>query len=423
MRGFRASLLRFGADDAIERVEDALVVVDRGRIVDADAHSVVAPRHPGLSTLDWRGLLIAPGFVDLHVHYAQVDAIASHAGGLLNWLQDCTFPTEARFADRAHASAVAEFFLDELARNGVTTAMVWCSSHAVSADAFFAAAAARDARMIAGQCLMDRNAPRDLCDDPERGLAQSEALIRRWHRSGRMGYALTPRFAPACSERLLRGVAALADAHDDVWLQTHLAENRDEVEWVAKLFPGARSYLDVYDRLGLVRPRSVYAHCLHLDDADRARMREGGASVAVCPTSNLFLGSGLFDFGAAGRSGLRWALASDVGAGTTLSPFRTMLAAYEVARLGGETLSPSKLWQRHTLDAARALDLGASVGNVAAGLEADFVALDPGGTPMLERRTRAADSLDELLFALIVLGDDRAVRHTVIAGEPVPVAR
>lgn len=422
MRGFRASLLRFGADDAIERVEDALVVVARGRIVDADAHDLVAPRHPGLHVVDWRGLLIAPGFVDAHVHYAQVDAIASHAGGLLAWLEDCTFPSEARFSDRAHACEVAGFFLDELARNGVTTAMVWCSSHAASAEAFFSAAARRGARMIAGQCLMDRNAPRDLCDDPERGLADSEALIRRWHRSGRLGYALTPRFAPACSERLLRGVAALADAHDDVWLQTHLAESRDEVAWVAKLFPGARSYLDVYDRLGLVRPRSVYAHCLHLDDTDRARMREGGASVAVCPTSNLFLGSGLFDFGAAQRSGLRWALASDVGAGTTLSPFRTMLAAYEVARLGGVSLSPSRLWQQHTLGAARALDLGECIGNVAPGFEADFVALDPAATAMLARRTRAADSLDELLFAMIVLGDDRVVRHTVVAGEPVPLA-
>ena len=418
MKGFRASLLRFVAGDELERIDDALVVVDRGLIVDAGDRGALARRHPGVEIVDWRGLLIAPGFIDTHVHFAQVDAIASLADGLLQWLERCTFPQEARFGDPEHACVVADFFLDELARNGVTSAMVWCTSHLASTEAFFAASARRGLRMIAGKCLMDRNSPATVCDDTERGLAQTEALIGRWHGRDRLGYAITPRFAPACSERQLRGVAELARAREDVWLQSHLAETREEVAWVARLFPGSRSYLDVYDRLGLLRPRSVYAHCIHLDDADRVRMRESGASAAVCPNSNLFLGSGLFDFAAAARTRISWALASDVGAGPSLSPFRTMLAAYEVARLAGVSLTPGLLWHRHTLGAARALDLADRVGNVAAGMEADFVALDPRATALLARRSASAASLDELLFSMIVLGDDRVVRHTVIAGEP-----
>ncbi len=272
--------------------------------------------------------------------------------------------------------------------------------------------------MIAGKVLMDRNCPDAVRDDTDGGLAQTEALIRRWHGCGRLGYALTPRFAPNCSERQMRGAAELARAHEGVWVQTHLAENRDEIAWVARLFPRARSYLDVYDGLGLLRPRSVYAHCIHLDDADRERMRASGASAAVCPTSNLFLGSGLFDFEAAARAGMRWALGSDVGAGTSFSPFRTMLGAYEVARLSGTTLAPSALWRRHTVGAAQAIDLGERVGNLAAGMEADFVALDPQATELLARRTRLASSIEEWLFAMIVLGDDRAIARTVIAGVP-----
>ncbi len=418
MQGYRASLLRFGADGQAELIDDALVVEDAGLIVGAGDHRATSARFPGVDVLDWRGQVLAPGFVDMHVHLPQLDVIASPADGLLPWLERCAFPNEARFADPRHASLASEFFLDELARNGVTTAMVWCSSHEASVEAFFQAARRRGSRMVAGKCLMDRNCPEALRDETELGLAQSEALIRRWHGQGRLGYALTPRFAPNCSERQMRGVAELARAHEGVWIQTHVAENRDEIAWVARLFPQARSYLDVYDRLGLLRPRSVYAHCIHLDDADRARMSASGASAAVCPTSNLFLGSGLFDFDAAARAGMQWGLGSDVGAGTSFSPFRTMLAAYEVARLAGVTLAPSTLWRRHTCEAARAIDLGERIGRLESGMEADFVALDPRATELLARRTGLASTLEEWLFAMIVLGDDRAIAHTVIAGVP-----
>ena len=421
MKGFRASLLRFDPDGQPELVDDALLVVDAGLIVEVGDHHRIAPRYPGIEAFDWRGQVLAPGFVDMHVHLPQLDVIGSPAAGLLPWLEDCAFPNEARFADPVHAGVACEFFLDELARNGVTTAMVWCSSHEASVEAFFRAAQRRALRMIAGKVLMDRNCPDAVRDDTDGGLAQTEALIRRWHGCGRLGYALTPRFAPNCSERQMRGAAELARAHEGVWVQTHLAENRDEIAWVARLFPRARSYLDVYDGLGLLRPRSVYAHCIHLDDADRERMRASGASAAVCPTSNLFLGSGLFDFEAAARAGMRWGLGSDVGAGTSFSPFRTMLGAYEVARLSGTTLAPSALWRRHTSEAAQAIDLGERVGNLAAGMEADFVALDPQATELLARRTRLASSIEEWLFALIVLGDDRAIARTVIAGVPQPL--
>ncbi len=417
--GYRAALLRFGEADALGRIDDALLVVDDGRIAAVGEHAQLAPRFPGLAVRDWRGLVLAPGFVDLHLHYPQVDVVASPADGLLPWLENYTFPQEARFADPLHADAVAAFFLDELLRNGVTTAMVWCTSHPQSAEAFFGQARRRRLRMVAGKCLMDRNVPEAVRDDTERGLAQSAELIGRWHGVDRLGYALTPRFAPGCSERQMAGAAELARAHPGVWIQSHVAENRDEVAWAARLFPGARSYLDVYERAGLLRPRSVYAHCIHLDAQDRARMAACGASAAVCPTSNLFLGSGLFDFDAAREAGFGWGLASDVGGGTSFSPFRTMLAAWEVARLRGQALASPQLWYRHTLGAARAMDLGDRIGNLAVGLEADFVALDPRATPLLARRTAIAWTLEEWLFALIVLGDDRVVRHTVVLGEPV----
>ncbi|MCX7272626.1 MAG: guanine deaminase [Burkholderiales bacterium] len=418
MQGYRAALLRFDADEVLQRVDDALVIVEAGRIVEADAFAAVAARHPDVAWVDWRPWVLAPGFVDTHVHFPQLDVIGSPADGLLPWLENYTFPHEARFADPAYAAAMAEVFLDELLRNGVTTAMVYCSSHRASAEAFFAASLRRGLRMVAGKCLMDSNSPDPVRDETASSLVESQALIERWHGRGRLGYALTPRFAASCSEAQMRGAAELADAYPGTWVQTHVAENHDEIAWVAQLFPQARSYLDVYDRLGLLRERSMYAHCIYLDTEDRARLAASGASAAVCPTSNLFLGSGLFDFGAAAQAGFQWGLACDVGGGTSFSPFRTMLAAYEVARLGALTLAPQTLWYRHTLGAARAMGLGSQVGNVAPGYDADFIALDDRATPLLARRSGAAASLAEWLFSLIVLGDDRVVVQRVAGGVP-----
>ncbi len=417
MKAYRADLLYFDETGNAVRIEDGLLQVDNGRVAAIGPYVGVGPGAPTGPVHDLRGSTIAPGFIDTHIHYPQVDVLASPAQGLLPWLENYTFPQETRFADPVHAASVASFFYDELLRNGVTTAMTYCTSHPASVDAFFAEGQRRGMRMVGGKCLMDSNSPDGVRDDTETSLADSDSLIRRWHQVDRLGYCLTPRFAPSCSTRQMTGAAELARLHDGVWVQTHVAENHDEIAWVARLFPQARSYLDVYDRLGLLRPRSMYAHCIHLDAQDRARMTQAGAAAAVCPTSNLFLGSGLFDFDAAAAAGFNWGLASDVGGGTSFSPFHTMLAAYNVARLGGVTLSPSTLWYRHTAGAARAMGLGAQVGNLQVGQEADFVVLDPRATPLLARRTASATTLDEWMFALIVLGDDRLIRSVAIAGE------
>lgn len=425
MHAYRASLLRFDPDGQARFDSDGLLVIapdaaGRPRVLAAGDHASLRPEYPDAPLTHWPGRIIAPGFIDLHVHYPQTDIIGAPAEGLLPWLERYTFPAEARFGDGAHAREVAGFFLDELARNGVTTALAFATSHPASVDALFETARARGLRLMTGKVLQDRHSPDGVRDETERGLLDTEALIQKWHGVDRLGYAITPRFAPTSSEAQLRGAGELAARHPDVWIQSHVAENRDEVRWVAELFPAARSYLAVYERFGLLRARAVYAHCIHLDEADRALLRASGAAAAVSPTSNLFLGSGFFDYAAAMRAGFHYGLASDVGGGTSFSPFHTMRAAYYVGREGqtkpGLSLSPQNLWWQHTAGAARALGLEGVIGNLQPGCEADFVVLDPRATPLLARRTAQAASLDELLFALVMLGDDRAVERTVVNG-------
>lgn len=374
------------------------------------------------------GRILAPGFLDMHVHFPQINVIGSPAAGLLPWLEHYTFPEEKRFEAPEYSAQAAHFFVAELLRNGVTTALAFATSHPESVDALFSQAQAQHMRLMTGLCLMDRNAPDAVLNRcagaggasrAEQSLVDSEALIQRWHGKGRLGYAITPRFAPSCSEAQLRGAGKLAARYPDVWIQSHVAENQDEIAWARQLFPQSRSYLATYDDFGLLRQRAIYAHCIHLDAADRSLMHEAGAAAAVCPTSNLFLGSGFFDYVGADRAGFAYGLASDVGGGTSFSPFHTMLAAYYVGREGqaktGLSLSPQHLWWQHTAGAARALGLDGVVGNLLPGCEADFVVLNPKATPLLARKTAIASSLDELLFSMIVLGDDRLVERTVIS--------
>jgi guanine deaminase len=371
------------------------------------------------------GRMLAPGFVDLHVHYPQLDVIGAPADGLLPWLNNYTFPAESRFTDAGHAAQTAQFFIQELLRNGVTTALTFATSHPASVNAICEAAQRANLRLIAGKVLQDRHSPDGVRDQTEQSLVDTEALICRWHApftgQGRLGYAITPRFAPACSPAQLHGAGALAAKYADVWIQSHVAENKDEIAWAKQLFPGARSYLGVYEEFGLMRPRAVYAHCIHFDNEDRARMRATGTAAAVCPTSNLFLGSGFFDYAAAQQAGFAYGLASDVGGGTSLNPFHTMLAAYYVGREGqskpGLSLGPQNLWWQHTQGAAQAVGLGGIVGNLQPGCEADFVVLNPQATPLLARKIAQASSVDELLFAMIVLGDDRVIEHTYVLGQ------
>ncbi|MEO8855799.1 MAG: guanine deaminase [Burkholderiaceae bacterium] len=424
MKCYRAAILRFDDEHSARYEEDGLLVVGPGEagceLVQAvGAYADLAPRLDGVPVQHLPGRIIAPGFVDMHVHYPQIDVIGSPAHGLLPWLEDYTFPEESRYADAGHSAMAATFFFDELLRNGVTSALAFCSSHPASVNAFFTEAERRRMRVIGGKVLQDRHSPDGVRDQTEQSLADTESLLRQWHGRGRLGYAITPRFALSCSDAQLRGAGELAARYPDAWIQSHVAENLDEIAWARQLYPDARSYLSVYEGFGLMRQRAVYAHCIHIDDADRALLRETGTAAAVSPSSNLFLGSGFFDYAGAQRAGFRYGLASDVGGGTSLSPFRTMLAAYTVGREGhtkqGLSLSAQNLWWQHTAGAAEALGLAGVIGNLQPGCEADFVVLDPCATPLLARRTRSAASLEELLFAMIVLGDDRLVEQACVA--------
>lgn len=424
MRVYRSALLRFADDGSALYDEDGLLAIapdgaGRQRVVAAGAWTALAPTYGQGAVEHLPGRIIAPGFVDMHIHFPQTDVIGAPADGLLPWLENYTFPHESRFVDPAYGAQVAGFFVEELLRNGVSTALTFATSHPASVDALFTEAQRQQLRLITGKVLQDRHSPDGVRDLTEQSLIDTEALIRRWHGVGRLGYAITPRFAPTSTHEQLQGAGELAARHSDVWIQSHVAENLDEVRWARELFPASRSYLAVYGDYGLMRERAVYAHCIHFDDDDRALMRDTGTVAAVSPTSNLFLGSGFFDYAGADRVGFGYGLASDVGGGTSFSPFRTMLAAYYVGREGqtkpGLSLSPQQLWWQHTAGAAKALGLGGVVGNLQPGCEGDFVVINPAATPLLARKTAQANNLDELLFAMIVLGDDRLVERTVIS--------
>ncbi|WP_110691134.1 guanine deaminase [Salinicola endophyticus] len=408
--------------DTTRYLEDGAIWIVDGHIHAVDDYATLAAQlPPEIEVVDYRGKLMMPGFIDSHVHYVQLDIMASYGHQLLDWLNDYTFPAECRFADAEHARHAAERFLDELLRAGTTTAQVFCSSHPNSVDSFFSAAQRRQLRMLAGKVLMDRHAPAALTDDTLGGVRDSERLIANWHGRDRLAYTLTPRFAPTSTREQLDAVGGVLRSAPDLYLQTHLSENRGEIAWVAELFPERRDYLDVYEHYGLVGPRSTFAHGIHLDHDQRRRLAEPGANIAFCPTSNLFLGSGLMDRLACRDAGLATSLASDVGAGTSLSGFGTLQGAYQVGALLGQPLTGWQGFYRLTLGNARALHLADRIGSLQPGYEADIVVLDPDATPLLSRRLSCATTLAERLFALMMLGDDRTVAATWANGRPVHV--
>ncbi len=421
-RAYRASVFHcvddpgeHGEESAYETFDDGLLVIEGDRIAAVGDYSELSGSIDDVDVIDLRGHLIVPGLIDCHVHFPQLDIIASYGERLLDWLERYAYPAEIRYADGDYARAAAEFFLDEMIANGTTSAAVFATVHKVSADALFDAADRRGMRLIAGKVLMDTDVPEALADDAESGYADSRDLIERWHGRGRLGYAITPRFALSSSEAQLEAAGRLAAEYPDTWVHTHLAENHDEIEAVHRRFPWCDTYLGVYDRFGLLRRRSLFAHCLHLEDDDRERLAEKGGSAAFCPTSNLFLGSGLFDLRAMHGAAVPVGIATDVGGGTSLSMLRTMSAAYKVLALGHQTLPASRALYLATLGAARALDLDEFIGNLEPGKDADFVVLDPDATPITAHRS--GTSLEETLFTLMMIGDDRHVAATAIAGK------
>jgi guanine deaminase len=423
----RGQLLSFvsdpgaGADAASYHFyPDGAFVVDNGRIAAlGPADSILAELPGDFPVFDHGRHLLLPGFIDTHIHYPQTDVIAAGGRQLLDWLENHAFVEEGRFGNPQHAAEVSEFFLDELARNGTTTAQVFCTVHPASVDAFFAAADRRHLRMIAGKVLMDRNAPPELCDSPAGADRESRMLLERWHGRDRLLYAITPRFAATSSVAQLQIAGQLARDFPDAFVHSHLAENHDEIRWIRELYPASRSYLEVYDRFGLLRERAVYAHCIHLDETDRRRLAQSGAAAAFCPTSNLYLGSGLFDLGAADAAGLRFSTATDVGGGTSFNMLRTLDEARKVARLQGQDLSPLRAFYLATLGAARCLKLDDCIGRLEVGAEADFIVLNLGATALMARRAAAATTLSDLLLILLTLGDDRTIAATYILGRQV----
>lgn len=424
-RAFRAAILHCLGDpgehaDArqVEYFSDGLLIIEDGHVAGlGDAESLLPGLADDFELHDHRGNLIVPGFVDCHVHFSQVDIIASYGEQLLDWLNRYAFPVEAQFGDAQFAHEVAEFFVDELLRNGTTSALVFPTVHEESVEAIFTAAGKRNMRLLSGKVLMDQNCPESVRDGAESTYTVSRRLLEKWHGKGRLGYALTPRFAVTSSEAQLKAVGKLAAEFPDVHIHTHLAENHKEIELVAERFPLRRSYLDVYEHFGLVRERAVFAHCLHLDDQDRKCMAGNGSAMAFCPTSNLFLGSGLFNLRSARDSGIRVGLATDVGGGTSLGMLQTMSEAYKVLHLQSQSLPGFRALYLATLGAAEALYLDDKIGNFVTGKEADFVILNYAGAEITRRRLARAEDIAEKLFALIMLGDDRNISATHVMGQ------
>ncbi|WP_299596076.1 guanine deaminase [uncultured Microbulbifer sp.] len=395
---------------------DGLLVVEGGRVLALGEAGPLLKRFAGTPVTHFPDALLVPGFVDTHIHLPQSDVIASHGEQLLEWLSTYTFPAERRFADPHHAAEQVDFFLDQLLRNGTTAAMVFGSVHPQSVDRLFVAAELLGMCLVAGKVLMDRHAPAELLDTPQRAYDESRALIEQWHGRGRLRYAVTPRFAPTSSPQQLDLAGRLLREYGSVYLQTHLSESREELAWVGELFPERRSYLDVYDAHGLVGARSVFAHGIHLENAECNRLAEVGAAVAFCPSSNLFLGSGLLDLQCLESLGVTVGVGTDVGAGTSFSQLRTLADAYKVLQLQGQSLDPVHAFYLATLGGAKALHLEDQIGNLAPGKFADFCVLDLRATPLIARRLAQARSISETLFALMILGDEQVVAATYIAG-------
>ncbi len=416
---YHGSPFEMPPQDAAGHDANGAVLIRAGRIAATGSGDDLRAAHPRARIVDYGDRLIMAGFVDAHVHYPQTGIIASWGKRLIDWLNTYTFPEEMRFADPHHAANIARTYLDLTARHGVTTMASYCTIHPVSVDAFFTQAQARGQRVIAGKTCMDRNAPDGLRDTAQTAYDDSKALIARWHGVDRLSYAITPRFSPTSTPQQLDALGQLWAEHPDCLMQTHLSEQTDEIAWVQGLFPEARDYLDTYEQFGLLGEKGLYGHAIHLEPRERARLRDVGAGLIHCPTSNMFIGSGLFDMAGLTGEGQRIGLASDTGGGSSFSMLRTMAAAYEIAQLRHTPLHAAQLLWLATAGSARALHLEDRIGNLAPGMEADIVVLDLASTPDIAQRTTRAETFWEAIFPTIMMGDDRAIAATWINGRQV----
>ncbi len=426
----RGSFLDFVEDpfhesesNSVRYFSDGLLVLENGKIVDFGTYESLQEQYANSEIISYSDQLITPGLIDLHVHYPQTEMIAAYGEQLLQWLEKYTFPTEAKFKDAEYARKIASFFLDELLRNGTTTAVVLTTIFPQSVEVLFEEARKRQMRIIAGQVLMTRNAPDFLINDAQTAYSQTRKQIEKWHGLERLLYAITPRFAITSTPEELALAGKLKTEFPDVYIHTHLAENVQEVQFTAELFPESKDYLNVYEQFGLVGERSIFAHCIQLDDSAFQRLSNAGSAIAFCPTSNLFLGSGLFKLNQAKSTQypIKVGLATDVGGGTSLSLLQTMSDAYKIMQLQGKSLSVFQAFYLATLGAAKALSLEDKVGSFEVEKEADFVVWDLQATPVMKLRNPIAKSnnleeLAEKAFAMMILGDERAVKATYVAG-------
>lgn len=424
IRALRGRLLWFVGDPEVAGeaahhfVEDGLLVIENGLVKAAGEASALLRALPAdAEIVDHRPHLIMPGFIDAHIHMPQTQVVASYGAQLMDWLNKYTFVEEQKLGQQGHAEKLSRFFLDELLANGTTTAAVYCSVHPQSAEAFFTESQRRNTRMIAGKVMMDRNAPEALTDTAESGYRDSKALIARWHGKGRQLYAITPRFAITSTPEQLAAAGRLAAEHPDCHVQTHIDENRAEIAFARELYPEAADYADIYRRHGLLGPKSLMGHCIHMTHNEWSAFAETGAVAVFCPTSNLFLGSGLFDWAHARQRGVKVAVATDIGGGTSYSMLRTMAEAYKVLQLQGQSLSAFAALHAITRGNAAALGLDHLIGSFEPGREADVVVLDTGATRAMAHRMETVRDLAEELFVLVTLGDERNVAATYVMGE------
>jgi len=395
------------------------VLVEGGVIRAVGDGASLRAANPGATVHDMGTALLSAGFVDAHVHYPQTGIIASWGKRLIDWLNSYTFPEEMRFSDPAHARDIAALYFDIALANGTTSMASYATIHPASVDAFFEEARARGMRAAAGKTCMDRNAPDGLRDTAQSAYDDSKRLLEKWHGVDRLSYVITPRFSPTSTPEQLQALGALWAEHPECLMQTHLSEQMDEIEWVKSLFPNARDYLDTYEAFGLLRTGGMYGHAIHLEPRERARLREVDASLIHCPTSNTFIGSGIFDMAGLMAEGQRIGLATDTGGGSSFSMLRTMAAAYELAQLRHNPLHPAQLWWLATQGSARAMRIDHAVGNLAPGMEADIIAVNLSSTPAIAQRAARAQDIWEALFPTIMMGDDRAISAVWVGGRKV----